>query len=145
MTTTTNLKPPAWFWVVSALGLGWNIMGAVAYLGQAYMPIESLEQMSQAERLLFETQPVWVTAAFAVAVWGGTLGCLLLLFQKKWAKPVLLISLIGILTQMSHSFFMSDAFDVYGAAGLVMQIMVVLIGVLLLFIARKAISKAWLR
>ncbi|WP_245603184.1 hypothetical protein [Maribacter antarcticus] len=50
MTTTTNIKPPAWFWMVSALGLGWNIKGAIAYLGQAYMPIATLEQMSQEER-----------------------------------------------------------------------------------------------
>ncbi|MFT6994844.1 MAG: putative permease [Maribacter sp.] len=106
------------------------------------MPIATLEQMSQAERQLFESQPVWVTAAFAVAVWGGTLGCLLLLlFQKKIAKPVLLVSLIGILIQTSHSFFISDAFDIYGAAGLVMPIMVVLIGVLLVFFAGKAISE----
>jgi predicted permease len=132
--------------MVSTLGLGWNIIGAVAYLGQAYMPIATLEQMSQAERQLFESQPVWVTAAFAVAVWGGTLGCLLLLlFQKKIAKPVLLVSLIGILIQTSHSFFISDAFDIYGAAGLVMPIMVVLIGVLLVFFAGKAISETWLK
>jgi hypothetical protein len=96
--------------MVSTLGLGWNIIGAVAYLGQAYMPIATLEQMSQAERQLFESQPVWVTAAFAVAVWGGTLGCLLLLFQKKIAKPVLLVSLIGILIQTSHSFFYKRCF-----------------------------------
>jgi hypothetical protein len=44
--------------------------------------IESLEQMSQAERLL--SPVVWVTAAFAIAVWGGTLDAYYtLLFSKK--------------------------------------------------------------
>jgi hypothetical protein len=93
---------------------------------------------------LFESQPVWLTAAFVIAVWGGTLGCLLLLFQKNLAKPVLLVSLIGILIQTSHYFFMSDAFDIHGAAGLVVPIMVVLIRVLLLSFAGKAISETWL-
>ncbi|WP_245603183.1 hypothetical protein [Maribacter antarcticus] len=69
---------------------------------------------------------------------------LIITISKKLAKPVLRVSLVGILIQTSHSFFMSDAFDIHGAAGLVMLIMVVLIGVLLLFFAGKAISEAWL-
>lgn len=63
------------------------------------MSIEDLEKMSQAERLLFESQPAWVIAAFAIAVWGGALGCLALLLRKKWAMPILLVSLIGILAK----------------------------------------------
>ena len=88
--TNSVSKPPMWFWIVSALALLWNLAGVMAYLGQAYMSIENLEKMSQAERLLYESQPAWVTGAFAVAVWGGALGCIALLLKKKWAKPVCL-------------------------------------------------------
>ncbi len=144
MTTTTKVKPPLWFWIFSALALVWNIMGAIAYLVEAYMTIEDLEKLSQAERLLYESQPAWVTGAFAVAVWGGTLGCLLLLLRKKWARPVLFVSLIGILAQMSYSFFMSTAFDVYGPGGMVMPIMVILIGIGLVFFAKRGVHEVWL-
>lgn len=144
MTTTTKVKPPMWFWIVSALAFVWNIMGVIAYLGQAYMPIEDLEKMSQAERLLFESQPAWVTGAFAIAVWGGTLGCILLLLQKTWARPVLLLSLVGIIAQLSHSFFMSNAFEVYGPGSMVMPLMVLIIGVGLLFLSKKGIAASWL-
>jgi hypothetical protein len=142
--TTTKVKPPMWFWIVSVLAFVWNIMGVIAYLGQAYMPIEDLEKMSQAERLLFESQPAWVTGAFAIAVWGGTLGCLLLLLRKTWARPILLLSLVGIIAQLSHSFFMSNAFEVYGPGSMVMPLMVLIIGVGLLFLSKKGIAASWL-
>ncbi len=143
MTNSMN-KPPMWFWIVSALVLLWNLAGVMAYLGQAYMSIETLEQMSQAERLLYESQPAWVTGAFAVAVWGGALGCIALLLKKKWAKPVFIISLIGILAQMSHSFFMSNNFEVYGPGAMIMPIMVLIIGIALVLLANTAIKKGWL-
>ncbi|AZQ58181.1 hypothetical protein EJ994_04915 [Maribacter sp. MJ134] len=143
MTNSMN-KPPMWFWIVSALALLWNLAGVMAYLGQAYMSIETLEQMSQAERLLYESQPAWVTGAFAVAVWGGALGCIALLLKKKWAKPVFIISLIGILAQMSHSFFMSNNFEVYGPGAMIMPIMVLIIGIALVLLANTAIKKGWL-
>jgi hypothetical protein len=133
-----------WFWIVSALALLWNLAGVMAYLGQAYMSIETLEQMSQAERLLYESQPAWVTGAFAVAVWGGALGCIALMLKKKWAKPVFIISLIGILAQMSHSFFISNNFEVYGPGAMIMPIMVLIIGIALVLLANTAIKKGWL-
>jgi len=142
--TNSVSKPPMWFWIVSALALLWNLAGVMAYLGQAYMSIENLEKMSQAERLLYESQPAWVTGAFAVAVWGGALGCIALLLKKKWAKPVFVISLIGILVQMSHSFFMSNNFEVYGPGAMVMPIMVIIIGIALVLFANTGIKKGWL-
>ncbi len=144
MTTETRIKPPTWFWVVSVLALLWNLSGVVAYLSQAYMGVEDLEKMSQAERLLFESRPVWVTGAFALAVWGGALGCIALLLRKKWAVPILAISLVGILAQMSYVFFISNSFEVYGPGAMVMPIMVIVIGIVLVFFARKASAKQWL-
>src|SRR6056297_2945 len=108
------------------------------------MSPEDLVALSEAERTLFETQPAWVTGAFAVAVWGGTLGCIFLLLRKKWAKPIFIISLIGIIAQMSYSFFMSNSFEVYGPGGLVMPIMVLIIGIALILFSNKGISKQWL-
>jgi len=142
--TTIREKAPAWFWIVSVVALLWNLAGVGAYLQHAYMSIEDLEKLSQAERLLYESQPSWVTAAFAIAVWGGTLGCIALLLRKKWAKPILLISLIGVLLQMAHSFFMTNSFEVYGPGAMIMPIMVILIAIALVFFARKSLDRKWI-
>ncbi|WP_291865318.1 hypothetical protein [Maribacter sp.] len=139
--TKNNLKPPVWFWIVSAIALVWNIAGAGAYLQHAYMTMQDLEALPQVEKFLYEPQPSWVTAAFAIAVWGGTLGCIALLLRKKWAKPVLLISLLGVLAQMAHSFFISNSFEVYGSGAVIMPIMVLIISIALVFFARKSTDK----
>ena len=144
MTDKQTAKPPMWFWIVSILAFLWNLMGVGAYIQQAFMSIESLEKMTQAERLLYESQPAWVTGAFAIAVWGGTLGCLALLLRKKWAHPILLVSLVGILAQMSYMFFMSDAFEIAGSGAMAMPIMIVVVGILLVFFARSSTNKKWL-
>ncbi|UWX53618.1 hypothetical protein NYZ99_10495 [Maribacter litopenaei] len=144
MTTETKVKPPVWFWIVSILALLWNLAGAMAYIGQAYMSDEVLAAMSDAERNLYETQPAWVTAAFAIAVWGGTLACILLLIRKKWAKTLFIISLIGVLAQMTYNFFLSNTFEVYGASAMAMPIMIVVVSIALIWFSNKAIAKNWL-
>jgi len=143
MENNTRVKPPIWFWVVSVLALLWNLLGVMAYLAQMNMTDEVLEALPEAERALYENQPMWATMAFAIAVWGGALGSLALLLRKRWARAVLFISLIGIIVQMTHSFFFSNNFEVYGPDKMIMPIMVIVVGVLLVLFARMAINRNW--
>ncbi len=144
MTKTNDEKPPLWFWIAGSIALLWNIMGAMAYLQQAYMTQEDLAQLPVNEQSLYENVPIWVTAAFALAVWGGVFGCIALLWRKKWAKQVFLISLLGVLVQNAHSFFISNNFEVYGPGGILMSVMIIIIAVALVFLSKKAIDKNWI-
>ena len=143
MNSTT--KPATWFWVISLIALVWNLMGVMAYIMQVTMTPEDISMLPENERALYESLPMWATGAFAIAVWGGALGCLLLLLRKTWATSVLTVSFIGILVQMYHSFFVSNSIDVYGPGGMVMPIMVVLIGIFLIWFSRAATIKGWLK
>jgi hypothetical protein len=145
MRTTTSIKPPKWFWILSAVALLWNLMGVAAYLTDAYISIEALEKMSQAERLLYESQPAWVTGAYAIAVWGGAVGSIFLLLRNKWARPILYLSLFGIIAQFSYSIFFSNSFEVYGPVGLIMPVLILSIGTALVFFANKATARAWIK
>lgn len=144
MTTNTKAKPPVWFWIVSALALLWNLMGVGAYLGQAYMSTEDLQAMPEAHQKLLEAQPAWYTAAFAVAVFAGAIGCLALLLRKKWARQILIVSLLGILLQQLYMFFLSDTLEVMGTNAMYMPLIIVIVGFLLVFLARAATDKEWL-
>ncbi len=143
MINSTRVRPPIWFWIVSVLALLWNLLGVMAYLAQVNMTDEALAALPEAERTLYENQPMWATMAFAIAVWGGALGSLALLLRKRWARAVLLISLIGIIVQMTHSFFLSNNFEVYGPDKIIMPIMIIVVGVLLVLFARMAINRNW--
>ncbi len=143
--TNESVKPPVWFWIVSAVAVVWNGMGIKAYLDQAYMTPDKLASLPEAEQAMYSIEyPAWVTAAFAIAVFGGTIGSVLLLIKKKLAYTVLVVSLIGILAQMTYAFFMSGSTDAFGPGGIVMPIMIILIGIGLVYVAKKGISNGWL-
>ncbi|MGI9551733.1 MAG: hypothetical protein ACR2MT_11065 [Aurantibacter sp.] len=145
MTNEIKIKPPAWFWVVSVLALVWNIMGAMAYLGSVYMTDETKAEMTTEQLSLMEAAPAWATAAFAIAVWGGLLGCVALILRKKWARPVLMISLLGILVQMAHWFFMTNGTELYDQVqGVIMPLLVIIIGIALVYLARVAHNRGWI-
>ncbi|MBT8298113.1 MAG: hypothetical protein KJO52_07245 [Maribacter sp.] len=145
MTNNDTKKPPVWFWIVSAVALIWNLMGAMAYLTEAFITDEMKAAIPAEQLELMENTPAWATAAFAIAVWAGVLGCIGLLLRKKWARPVLLLSLLGILVQMSYAFFMTNAVEVYGTAqGVVMPFLLLGIGVGLVLFAKMAQNKGWI-
>ena len=143
MSETSKNKAPIWFMVVAGILLVWNLLGVTAYIMQVMMTPEALAALPDAQRQLYENTPEWATAAFAIAVNGGVLGCLLLLLKRNLAGLFLQLSLAGVLVQMFHSFFMSKSFEVFGPGGMVMPIMVMLIAIYLVTLAAKAKSNRW--
>ncbi len=139
-----STKPPVWFWIVSVVSLLWNGMGVNAYLAQAYMTAEDLAALPLDRQALYENYPAWATAAFAIAVFGGTIASVLLLVRKKLAHLLFVISLIGVLVQNTHSFFLSDTVAVMGAQAIIFPLLVILIGFGLIFFAKKGIQSRWL-
>ncbi|BCY29670.1 hypothetical protein [Flavobacterium okayamense] len=137
-------KPSTSFWVISVIALLWNAMGVKAYLDQAYVT-DSFKAMYNEEQLkMIAEAPAWAMSAFAIAVFGGVLGCILLLMRKKLAKTVFVISLIGILVQMYYNFFVIDSIAVYGPGAMAMPIMIILFAVFLIWYANYCIKKNWI-
>lgn len=141
MNDATSTTPPKWFWVVSGIALLWNLLGVVAFIGQMTMDPASLPP---AEMAFYESTPVWATIAFAVAVFGGTLGCIGLLLRQSWAFLMLAVCLLGIVVQIGHSIFIGDGIEVFGPAGLVLPAFTFTIGVALVWFARFADQQNWL-
>ena len=138
-------KVPTWFIVLSIILLLWNAMGIIAFFSQMLMDPETIEGLSEAEQTNYANYPLWTQIAYALAVFGGTFGCLGLVLKKKWAKPLLIISLIGIIVQMFHSLVIAKATEVYGPGAVIMPIMVILFGVFLVWLSKYGIKKGWLR
>ncbi|MEM7298105.1 MAG: hypothetical protein AAF391_07545 [Bacteroidota bacterium] len=140
-----EVKLPKWFWAVAILALIWNLIGVGAYLGEAFITDEALSALPEEQRALMESRPAWATAAFATAVWAGFVGSLLLVLRRGLAYIVLIISFIGVVIQNIHSFLIADAMKVYGSAGLIAPVLVMLIGIALILLAKKGNAAGWLR
>ncbi|GGK29396.1 hypothetical protein GCM10007962_24540 [Yeosuana aromativorans] len=144
MTEKTSSKPPIWFWVVSVIALLWNIMGVNAYLQQAYKSEAFRANFNEQQLAILDATPAWATAAFAIAVFAGALGCIALLLRKKWAKPLFLISFIAVLVQFSHELFMTNASDYYDSFAWIMTISIPIIAALLVKLSKTSIAKNWI-
>jgi cation transport ATPase len=142
---STSNKPSTGFWIISVIALIWNGIGVMQYLGGAFMKEEIMAQLTPEQAELYGNMPAWVTAAFAVAVFAGLLGCIALLLRKKMANMLFVLSLLGILVQMSYSLFMTNFSEVYGTfQGVVMPVLVILIGLFLVRFSKNATAKGWL-
>jgi len=137
-------KPRSLFYVISSMALVWNLMGVFNYLGQVLMSDEVLASLPKDQQLLYQDVPAWVTAAFAVAVFSGTLGAVFLLLKKKIASTFFILSFVGIVTQMSYGLLLDEKTDNYGPLGLLMPLMIIAIGAYLIWYSKKAKENRWL-
>ena len=80
---TTTSTVPRWFWIASWAGLVWNLLGVLAFFNQLGMDMSSLEP---AQRDFYQSFPAWATGAFAVAVFGGVLGCTALILMSRMSE-----------------------------------------------------------
>jgi hypothetical protein len=139
------MKRPAWFWVVAALALLWNLFGLAMFWMQYSMTPEQLAQLPEAQRTLHEAMPGWLWVVDGIAVVAGTLGSLLLLLKKRLALPVLQVSLVAVVVLFGYCLFPGRMLEVLGAAqALPMPILVTVVAMLLVWFARKAVARGWL-
>jgi len=137
-------KPTGLFWVISSMALVWNLMGVFNYLTQVFMTNEVLATLPKDQQLLYEDVPAWVTAAFATAVFSGTVGALLLLLKKKNASIFFILSFVGIIIQMTYGLLINENTDSYGPLGLLMPLMIIVVGAYLIWYSKKASENRWL-
>lgn len=98
-----------------------------------------------AEKLaIIDATPIWSTAAFAIAVFAATFGCIALLLRKKIANVLFIISFIAIVVQNIDG-FMRYNFSEFNGMEIAMSIMIPLLGLFLIWYSKNAIAKGWLK
>ena len=140
----TTSKPNTGFWIIAVLALLWNLMGVFQYLASTLMAETISESLPKDQVALMNALPSWYYYVFAVAVFAGTIGCLLMLIRKKLAVPVLGISLIGVLIQMGYWLFATDVMNVIGMSAVFMPLVVIIVAIFLYFYSKGAAQKGWL-
>jgi hypothetical protein len=114
---TTTSKPTPWhFWLIGIVGLLWSSVGAYDYImtqtqNEAYMANFSAEQLE-----FFYGFPTWVTATWAIAIWGGVLGAVFLILRRRLAEPIFLVSLVAMILTTIHNYGLSNGLEVSGDA-----------------------------
>jgi hypothetical protein len=128
------------FWVIGAVMLIWNVMGCINFFMQ--MNPDMLAAYRESERAIIEGRPMWATGAFAIAVFGGALGCLLLLLRKSSAVYLFIVSLLGVIVTMIHTLGVGIDFGLGEMLGIILMPLVV--AAFLIWYSKLAESKAWI-
>lgn len=132
-------RTPAWFWVTAGLGLAWNVFGVYQFQATALAGEDDLLAlgMTRAQAAVYAAIPLWMNAAFALGVFGGLVGCALLLLRSRFAAPVLAASLAGYVVLWIGD-VTEGVFAAMGVGQVVVLSVVVLIAAGLLWLARDA-------
>jgi len=101
--------------------------------------------MPDTHQAIINGRPTWATAGFAVGVFGGAIGCLLLLVKKPLAGLVFLISLVGIFVTMIHTALVVVDNDIFSVSDIIiMIIMPIIVANFLIGFTFYAAKKNWI-
>jgi hypothetical protein len=86
---------PWHLWLIGIIGGLWSSIGVISFV-LTQMNVEAvMSRFPPQQREYFESFPLWAVAFWAIGVFSGVIGCLLLLLENRLAFHVLLASVIA--------------------------------------------------
>ena len=136
-----GIAAPGWFTIAAIGAVLWELAGCALYLMRVTTEAASLPADQQA---IFEATPGWVLAAFAVAVWVGLAGAVLLLLRRRFAEPLLLVSLAALIVQNSALVLDPGLRNLVASDDLLVPFVVIVVSYGVWHLARVAKKQGWL-
>ena len=99
-------------------------------------PVFTAEQLDY-----FYGFPTWVVAAWAIAVWGGVLGAILLVLRKRLAAPVFLVSFLAMVVTSVYNFLLSDGAAIMGGGAMAFSAVIFVFALALWLYARAMAAR----
>ena len=132
---------PAWFKIAALAAIFFEAFGAYQYLMQVTTDPQTLPVD---QRDLFLAMPGWMTAAFAIAVWVGLAGAILLAMRRRVAVHLLLVSLLAAVVQFGALVVVPTLRNLVASDDLFMPFIIILVCYGIWHLAVKARKEGWL-
>ncbi|HEX6943221.1 MAG TPA: hypothetical protein VF128_09865 [Gemmatimonadaceae bacterium] len=108
---------PWHLWLIGIIGGLWSLMGVISFI-LTQMNVEAvMSRFPPQQREYFESFPWWVVAFWAISVFAGVIGCLLLLLKKRLAFPALLVSVVAAVVYNLGGLFLLGGMQVMRETG----------------------------
>lgn len=135
MTTLAGSRAatPWHLWVVGVVTLLFNAMGIVSYLTTKLGMLAEMG-LTPDQIAFMESYPAWISAFWALGVWGAFAGSVLLLARSRWAVTAMVVATIGLVGTTLGNYLVLDVPAEMQAPALDVAIWVVTL--FLLFYAR---------
>ncbi len=102
MATTTEARVPLHLWIVGALALLFNGFGSLDYTMTNLKSPAWLAKMPADQLAYMASLPGWLTGFWAIGVWGGLIGAILLLMRNRYAVWAMALSCVGAVVGLGY-------------------------------------------
>ena len=131
-----------WYMVAAIASVLFMLVACAGYLltvtvDPAVLPID--------QRAMLEAQPVWMMAAYAIAVWVGLAGAAMLVLRRKLAQPLMLVSLIAAAVTFLPYVIVPAIRDNLSTNDIAAAIIILAITWTIFWFARHSKQRGWLR
>jgi hypothetical protein len=146
MQQAVSARAPAHLWIVGILAVLWNAFGCFDYFMTNTRNETYLAQFTTEQMAYFDSLPAWLTAFWAIGVWGGLAGALLLLIRSRYSVWAFALSLIGAVIAMGYQQFATTIPEsMKSGAMAIMPWVIIVIAAFLLWYSWDAGKKGVLR
>ncbi|MFM5929376.1 MAG: hypothetical protein ACKOPQ_00530 [Novosphingobium sp.] len=141
-------RVPGSFWAISIVSLLWNSFGCYDYFMTKTDPVNYMKSMGLSDETIayMDQFPAWLSAFWALGVWGSLAGSVLLLMRSRHAVTAFIVSLVGLAVSQAYQFF-GGVMPAEMKTGAMIGMTVVIWAALLFFIwySRRARAAGYLR
>lgn len=139
--TDDTIAAPGWYWPIALFALLFEAAGAYLFLNglkvdPAALPLD--------QRAIYLATPQWMEIAWGVAIGAGLLGALGLLLRRRFAEPLLLISLLAVALQLAGLFLVEQLRELTPEDHLIVPISILVVAYALWQFAKIARRREWL-
>lgn len=151
MATTAPLRTPVHLWIVGAVALLYSCFGAYDYVMSHMRNLTYISNSMpgvdpNAALGWMDAFPIYAKIGWALGVWGGLLGAILLLMRSRYAVWAFAVSMIGIVLSIGYQLALAPPLQ--GAGGTAYKVMpwvIIVVGVALLIYAQALTRRDVLR
>jgi hypothetical protein len=130
-----------WFKLAAIASILFMLIGCAGYVMDVTSDPASL---TLDRRALVEARPIWQVAAYAIAVWVGLAGAVLLFMRRKLAEHLLLVSLIACVFTFLPYFVVPAVRDLVSTGEIAFGLIIISITWTIFWFARHSRQRSWL-
>ena len=142
---TPKRNSPPGFWIVVILLTLWQAFGCFACIQQIRLGAAAIGPVDEWSLKYYSALPAWYNWVYAVATFGGLLGCAALIARDKRATLLFWISFVAVIVFFGYAFAATDLIAHKGLGQVLpFPLFIAAVSAFSIWLARFAARKGWL-
>ncbi|MFM7402694.1 MAG: hypothetical protein ACKO1N_01090 [Erythrobacter sp.] len=107
LVTEGRIQTPVHLWLVGVVTLLFNAMGIISYITTKLGMLAEMG-LTPDQIAFMNDYPSWISAFWALGVWGAFAGSVLLLLRSRWAVAAMMVALVGLVGTTIGNYLVLD-------------------------------------